>query len=154
MKRLTKSICSHPHGAEGVSEQALTGSYCRGSFEATAIVERLAAIEDILGDEYDIEVLQRMVNAEKPPCSIGDTLWTNITMSGRYMQSKKRPYQVKVVFIGLNDSDDMGHGFINVLYEDRDLVMTFEFSAFGNTIFRTKEAAIEALEKADELHKS
>lgn len=36
MKRLTKEICGYAHGAEGISEDKLTGSYCRGEFEATA----------------------------------------------------------------------------------------------------------------------
>lgn len=62
MKRLTKEICGRPHGAEGKSEEKLTGSYCRGEFEATAIVERLFAIEEILGDDYDLERLRVIVN--------------------------------------------------------------------------------------------
>lgn len=35
----------HPHGAEGVSVDRLTGNYCRGKFEATACVERLHEYE-------------------------------------------------------------------------------------------------------------
>ncbi len=62
MKRLTKEICGRPHGAEGKSEEKLTGAYCRGEFEATAIVERLFAIEEILGDDYDLERLRVIVN--------------------------------------------------------------------------------------------
>lgn len=62
MKRLTKEICGRAHGAEGASEDKLTGAYCRGEFEATAIVERLFAIEEILGDDYDLERLCVIVN--------------------------------------------------------------------------------------------
>ena len=62
MKRLTAYICDRAHGAEGVSESKLTGSYCRGQFEATALVERLAQIEDILGDDYDLGRLEVMMN--------------------------------------------------------------------------------------------
>ena len=65
MERLTKYICDHAHGAEGVRDDALTGSYCRGEFEATAIVDRLAAIEDILGDEYDLGRLKVIMDAER-----------------------------------------------------------------------------------------
>ena len=65
MERLTKYICDHAHGAEGVRDDALTGSYCRGKFEATAIVDRLAAIEDILGDEYDLDELEEVVQAKR-----------------------------------------------------------------------------------------
>lgn len=40
----------HPHGAEGVSEEKLTGKWCRGRFEATAIVEKLATYENLEED--------------------------------------------------------------------------------------------------------
>lgn len=43
-KRLTTNE-KYPHGAEGVSENKLTGRYCRGVFEATACVEKLAEYE-------------------------------------------------------------------------------------------------------------
>lgn len=61
MERLTTYIYGYAHGAEGVREDSLTGNYCRGEFEATAIVDRLAVIEDILGDEYDLERLRELV---------------------------------------------------------------------------------------------
>lgn len=61
MERLTKYICDRAHGAEGVSAEKLTGAYCRGKFEATALVERLAAIENILGNDYDLERLKEAV---------------------------------------------------------------------------------------------
>ena len=44
-KRLTTKE-KHPHGAEGVSKDKLTGKYCRGVFEATACVEKLAEYEN------------------------------------------------------------------------------------------------------------
>lgn len=44
-KRLTTNE-KYPHGAEGVSEDKLTGRYCRGVFEATACVEKLAEYEN------------------------------------------------------------------------------------------------------------
>ena len=43
-KRLTTKE-KYPHGAEGVSKDKLTGIYCRGVFEATACVEKLAEYE-------------------------------------------------------------------------------------------------------------
>ena len=36
----------YPHGAEGISKDELTGRYCRGTFEATACVEKLAEYEN------------------------------------------------------------------------------------------------------------
>lgn len=44
-KRLTTKE-KYPHGAEGISEDKLTGRYCRGVFEATACVEKLAEYEN------------------------------------------------------------------------------------------------------------
>lgn len=46
MKRLTIRVNGFAHGVEGRSEDKLTGKYCRGSFEATACIDRLAAYED------------------------------------------------------------------------------------------------------------
>lgn len=47
MERLTKRIRGYAHGAEGRGKDNLTGSYCRGCFEATACVEKLAGYEDL-----------------------------------------------------------------------------------------------------------
>lgn len=47
MNRLTKKICNHYHGAEGRNINNLTGNYCRGKYEATAVTERLGHYEDL-----------------------------------------------------------------------------------------------------------
>lgn len=65
MERLTRYFSDWAHGAEGVSDKGLTGAYCRGKFEATAMVDRLATIEDILGDNYDLERLQGLVEIDQ-----------------------------------------------------------------------------------------
>lgn len=42
-------------------------------------IDRLAAIEDILGDEYDLDRLRELVETDKansvPPCKIGDVFY-------------------------------------------------------------------------------
>lgn len=100
MKRLTKEICGRAHGAEGVSEDKLTGAYCRGELEATAIVERLFAYENTGFEPHEIEEQKFFIAAQKdqdklkrlrelveadandrciiPPAKIGDTVY-NIT---------------------------------------------------------------------------
>lgn len=81
VERLTRYICDRAHGAQGVSESKLTGAYCRGQFEATAVVERLAAIEDVLGDTYDLDRLRELVEADKDgrcvvlPCKVGTPVY-------------------------------------------------------------------------------
>lgn len=85
-------------------------------------------------------------NVQILPCKIGDSLWTNFSMSGWYLREKDKPYQVRVVFIGLNGSDEMGGGFVNVLYEKNGNMMQFNFSDIGKNIFYTKEEALMAKE--------
>lgn len=63
-KRLTTKE-KYPHGAEGVSKDKLTGKYCRGVFEATACVEKLAEYETA-------EEEGRMVVL---PCKVGSTVY-------------------------------------------------------------------------------
>lgn len=45
MERLTTRE-KYPHGAEGRSKDKLTGKFCRGVFEATAVIEKLAEYEN------------------------------------------------------------------------------------------------------------
>lgn len=89
MERLTKNVCGVAHGAEGTSENRLTGCWCRGEFEATAIVERLYVIEDILGDEYDLDRLRELVqadrkkgNEETPAINTNKCVWFKLSDSG------------------------------------------------------------------------
>lgn len=65
MNRLTKIIDGYAHGAEGGSKDKLTGDYCRGEFEATACVEKLAEYED----------LEEQGRLLKLPCEIGHTVY-------------------------------------------------------------------------------
>lgn len=64
MERLTKRIDGYAHGAEGRNEDNLTGNWCRGEFEATAVVERLAYYEDLRDKGRLLEL----------PCAVGDTV--------------------------------------------------------------------------------
>lgn len=134
MKRLTTYICDRAHGAEGVSENNLTGTYCRGSFEATAIVDRLAKIEDILGDEYDLDRLREIVSA----CNlIGEKVYIN-----QWWHNGIRI-----------DSPPIEKTVYNVLISKRGgALLQFKDGAFhtshlGKKIFTSKEAAETALAK-------
>ena len=92
------------------------------------------------GKTYKLYTLNE--NVQILPCKIGDSLWTNFSMSGWYLREKDKPYQVRIVFIGLNGSDEMGEGFVNVLYEKNGNMMQFNFSDIGKNIFYTKEEAL------------
>ncbi len=74
------------------------------------------------------------------PCKVGDTVYTNVSMSGWYYRKANRPYKAKVVFIGFNGKDD----FMNIAFED-DNMLTFRFSEIGKRVFLSREAAEQAL---------
>ena len=78
------------------------------------------------------------------PCKIGATLYTNISRQGWYLRAKDRPYECKVVFIGLNDSSKMGRGFLNAEIKN-GCMLQFNFSDIGKTVFLTREEAENAL---------
>lgn len=79
------------------------------------------------------------------PCKVGDTVYTNLAMRGWYYRDKYRPYSATVVFMGLNNSEEMGGGLINVLYGKNGNMMQFRFSDIGKTVFLTREEAEKAL---------
>lgn len=77
MNRLTTEE-EYPHGAEGRSADKLTGHWCRGVFEATACVEKLARYENT-GlepeqirelDRLHLEKCQEVTALKKRPCWI------------------------------------------------------------------------------------
>lgn len=141
MERLTIDFDNErhwPHGAEGVSEDRLTGNYCRGEFEATAIVERLYEIENILFDEngkerISFERLKELVQADADgrlvvlPCKVGDTVFIIVT--------KRKNYYKKELFSYVRQSRLTWHNMQRVL------------NCYGDTVFLTREEAEAALEK-------
>lgn len=65
--RLTRLISERPHGAEGKDEEHLTGYYCRGEFEATALVERLYRYEETGLEPEEVPESQWIpINKKKP----------------------------------------------------------------------------------------
>ena len=95
MKRLTKRLedgqavmdctgCPESWNTNPVGK--CTALYCRNMLK-----DRLAAIEDILGDEYDLDELREMVQAKREgrcvvsPASIGDTVY-HITTCKNFSQ--------------------------------------------------------------------
>ena len=84
------------------------------------------------------------------PCKVDDTVYTNLSMQGWYYRTKDRPYKARIVFIGVNSSEKMGCGYINVLFEKGHNMMQFELSEIGKSVFLTREEAERALRKEDE----
>lgn len=164
MDRLTKRL------EDGGAAYYLDGFGSFDEIEALEeCVDKLAAYEDTRLDpeEYkkhadalkklDIEHMHDLLCAENDgrlvvlPCKVGDMVWTNFSMSGLYFRDKDKPYSVRVVFIGLNGSDAMGKGLINVVYEKHNYMMQFHLSDIGKTVFLTREEAESALKKREEV---
>lgn len=76
-----------------------------------------------------------------PPVKVGDIVYTNRSMQGWYMKLKDRPYEARVVFIGINGKDN----FMNVAFLKNDNMLSFKFSKIGKTVFLTREEAEKAL---------
>lgn len=85
----------------------------------------------------------------KLPCKVGDTVYTNMAISGSYLRKRNRPYECKVLFIGLNASEEYGGGFINIEYPN-GCMWEFRFSHIGKTVFLTKSEAEKALREREE----
>ena len=111
------------------------------SFECESvgdIVRRLAAIEDILGDEYDLGKLMELVQAKREgrcivlPCKKGDTVWRIVHDAAPHI-TKDRCTDIK--------------------YENRDIWVHLIGDRvmggwnFGKLLFLTREEAEAALRR-------
>ena len=104
-------------------------------------VDRLAAIEDILGDEYDLDKLMELVQAKRKgrcivlPCKKGDTVWRIVHDAAPHI-TKDRCTDIK--------------------YENRDIWVHLIGDRvmggwnFGKLLFLTREDAEAALRREQE----
>ena len=102
-------------------------------------IHRLAAIEDILGDEYDLDELREMVQAKREgrcvvlPCKVEDDVYINIL--GRTL-----PFTViSVSQMASTPTFKAQHGI--------RLVYIFKADDVGETVFLTREDAEAALRR-------
>lgn len=84
----------------------------------------------------------------KLPCKVGDTVYTNFSVVGDYLREKDKPYACKIVFIGINESDDFGGGFVNAEFKNGRM-WQFKFLDIGKTVFLDKESAEKALRECE-----
>ena len=145
MKRLTKQ---HYKKTDGYymkcSEHCCKEDFsCEDCEKFDELVDRLAAIEDILGEEYDLDELREMVQAKREgrcvvlPCKVGDTVyrigasickWREIDRCDEYCDG----WQYR----------DCWDGTRAVLDEKFNLC---DVESVGKTVFLTREAAEAAL---------
>lgn len=106
----------------------------------------IADMENILGDDYDLDRLRELVEADRDgrcvvlPFKVGDIVYTNMSIQGDKYKMADRPYPVKVVFVGMGD----GKSYFHVEY-DNGRCFPFDFDQIGKAVFLTREAAESAL---------
>ena len=105
-------------------------------------IHRLVTIEDILGDEYDLDELREMVQAKREgrcvvlPCKVEDDVYINIL--GRTL-----PFTViSVSQMASTPTFKAQHGI--------RLVYIFKADDVGETVFLTREDAEAALRREQE----
>ena len=125
-----------------------------GQWKNEALI-RLSKIEDILGDEYDLDRLKELVQADregrcaKLPCK------EFFSMLGGDVYAIDDDEVLGVLLCGVGYDPD-GIDFIDAVYApgcEDEKGFTFRFSDVGKTIFLTRKEAEAALEKMKEKDK-
>ena len=122
------------------------GSFCEdGDCSQRQVWERLKSIEDILGDEYDLDRLRELVEADREgrcvvlPCMIGDNVYVLNHHLGRVFENEVAGFSVGY------QSDNRNS--VSTVYVGKCGSKTFrrwKFQQFGKTVFLTREAAEKA----------
>ncbi len=123
------------------------GSFCEdGDCSQRQVWERLKSIEDILGDEYDLDRLRELVEADREgrcvvlPCMIGDNVYVLNHHLGRVFENEVAGFSVGY------QSDNRNS--VSTVYVGKCGSKTFrrwKFQQFGKTVFLTREEAEAAL---------
>lgn len=112
------------------------------------IWEQLNEIENILGDEYNLEYLKWLVKAEREgrcvvlPCRVGDKVYCIQSYFNDAKMRSEKKIKCRVVDFMQSLPD---------LFECEGMI--YKFSDIGKTVFLTREEAEAALEKMKERDK-
>ena len=107
------------------------------------LMNRLKQIEDILGEDYDLDRLKELAEADREgrcvvlPCKIGDTVY-DIRM-GKITEKT-------IISIPFLLSKSVNHLCLHAI-NNRDALTTIETENLGKTVFLTREEAEATLEK-------
>lgn len=146
MKRLTfeGNFCDI-----AMCDEVRGGSFCEdGDCSQRKIWERLKAIENILGDEYDLGRLRELAQADREgrcvviDVKIGQRVW--ILDVGEYGDDEiAQPLGLEVYGIALSDDHETYYFVKPPLGMDID---PFSHEDIGKTVFLSREEAEKALE--------
>ena len=139
--------------------ERLTGEYTRWNcacrhrlfFDVYEIADRLAIIEDILGDDYDLDRLRELAEADRKgrcvvlPCMIGDTVYVLNHHLGRVFENEVAGFSV-----GYQSDNRNSVSTVYVGKYGSKRFRRWKFQQFGKTVFLTREEAEAALKEAEE----
>lgn len=116
-------------------------------------IHRLAAIEDILGDEYDLDRLRELVEIDSagciPPCKIGDVFYR---VCYGFDSSEIEKYRVSMV---TQKSDRSWR--IRATDTEESFQIDWSLDDFSKRAYKTceeAEAALKAREQDERLHRT
>ena len=153
MERLTnknlRKACNDPWDYCGLDNVCKRNCFKPTPCKIPKIVDRLAAIEDILGDDYDIDRLRELVQADKDgrcvvlDVKIGQKVW--ILDAGEYGDDDEAyPLELNINGITLSDEHEIYYFIESPLGMDID---PFSHKDIGKTVFLTREEAEAALRR-------
>ena len=114
--------------------------HCGNCDELDKLVDRLAAIEDILGDTYDLDHLRELMEADKRPLKPGDEVYWLLEDDGWYVSDGE-----KVADVGT-----MGFYLGNLDGSMCDHPSFIPWDDLGKNCFLSQEAAEAAMAKMKE----
>lgn len=133
---------------------------CAEYFESAKVrALRTSAIETIIGDDYDLDRLRELVEAERDgrcvvlPCKVGDTVYI-VTHEGGSLLAGMEIVKCQVNTIRVkSDGHTIGYSCRGRYSNGNHYIGNFVFKSIGKTVFLTREAAEAALKgEQDEKH--
>lgn len=128
---------------------------CSGPVDCkNTAVNRLSKIEDILGDNYDLDHLKELMESASAgkfisiPCKVGDTVYV-ITNKGGCLCGEKEIVECEVNTMRVkSDGFTIGYSCQGRYSNGNRYIGNFVFKSIGKTVFLTREAA-ESVLKGD-----
>ncbi len=119
--------------------------HCKERIDCSECGKEHKQLAEWLGKLKHYEDLEAQGRLIEMPCYVGDTMYADYSMQGWYIHRKNRPYEAKVVFIGINGVDN----FMNVELGEGKMLQ-FRFSDIGKKVFLTKSEAETALKESEQ----
>lgn len=125
-----------------------------GDCSSKRVWERLKAIENTLGDDYNLDHIRDLLAAEKDgrllvlPCKVGDTVYVRQAAVGFGYELDKYKEEIligKITSFRVTETQRFMRIKFRTTKNGRARFGRFYFASIGNTVFLTREEAEAAL---------